>query len=110
MQLDWCAILPVLRLEKGDKVRVHKDPCHRVVSIIVFDPLVSASVVVHLKAGPQLNCSFRGGKFYQDDVRDGAGVVGLERQVKVIPQDIETLLECFLWSIFAIYIHNRSFS
>ena len=72
MQLDWCAILPVLRLEKGDKVRVHKDPCHRVVSIIVFDPLVSASVVVHLKAGPQLNCSFRGGKFYQDDVRDGA--------------------------------------
>ena len=110
MQLDWCTILPVLRLEKGDKVRVHKDPCHRVVSIIVFDPLVSASVVVHLKAGPQLNCSFRGGKFYQDDVRDGAGVVGLQRQVKVIPQDIETLLECFLWSIFAIYTHNRSFS
>ena len=86
----------MLRLEKGDKVRVHKDPCHRVVSIVVFDPLVSASVVVHLKAGPQLNCSFRGGELYQDDVRDGAGVVGRERQVKVIPQDIEALLECFL--------------
>ena len=56
----------------------------------------SASVVVHLKAGPQLNCSFRGGELYQDDVRDGAGVVGRERQVKVIPQDIEALLECFL--------------
>ena len=77
----------MVRLEKGDKVRVHKDPCYRIVSIVVFDPLVSASVVVHLKAGPQLNCSFRGGKLYQDDVRDGAGVVGRERQVKVIPQD-----------------------
>ena len=66
----------MLRLEKTDKVRVHKHPCHRVVGKEVFHLLVGAGVVVHLIAEPNKIALLKGeGELYQDNVGDGAGFV-----------------------------------